>query len=278
MKAYQNFQTILGNRIVRCLNCGAINASDRTTCEQCEATLVVPQSLFVNVIETVIQPFRAMFRIAATLPIMQGFLVVVALASLNALQSLYYAHQYYSYIVDHPEGRNPEFNKLLAKFQPPQSFVLDTIFPFVSAVLYWFMFTAAIYVTGRLFYSRNPEFKNSFLSLLAIVAFSRLGELLTLLFSLVAFFYPDLYGIGSKVTSSQFQLEDKTTATFYLQPIADQTWRQVVEAVANLGQLLWKVFLMMTGVHFATGLNWNRAILVVLIPAMLFLFFLRIPF
>jgi ribosomal protein L40E len=279
MSVYQNFLTVVNNKQVRCPSCGALNPAESTNCEDCESPLIAKAAMWQNVYEVLFSPVRGMCRVANTLPVMQGFLIVLLLGAMSALQSIYFLYLQFSFIADNAAIRTPAFNEQLKKLIAPTSFVPQVLTTTAFALISWFMFAASLFLVARLLYRSSPEFKNNFWSMLAIVGFGRLAELLIMLYTLIGFFNPSLFGLDAKLTALQVPNADGTGSTpAFTQVVPDNVVLVVVEAVINIGTLVWKIILMGIGVHYTTGLNWNRALLIVVIPALLFLFLLRIPF
>jgi Yip1 domain len=279
MTVTQNIQAILQNKQVRCPNCGTINPAENTNCEDCESLLIAKAPMWANVYEVLFAPVRGMCRVAATMPVMQGFLIVLLLGALSALQSVFFIFLQYSFLADNAAIRTPQLNAELTKLSPPPSFLPNTLTTIAFAIISWFMFAATLFIVARLLYRNQPTFKNNFWSMLAVVGFGRLAELLVMLYTLVGFFYPDLFSIGSKITALKLPGTDpNTTISAFTQVIPDNVVFTVIEAVANIGTLVWKILLISLGVHYVTGVTWNRALLITVIPALLFIFVLRIPF
>lgn len=279
MKVYENLQTVVGNKQIRCPNCGALNPAEALNCEECEATLIGQASMWVNIWDTLFSPVRAMCRIAATLPVMQAFLIVLAISAVSSLQSIYYLLVQFSFIADNAAIRTPAFNTELAKLRVPDSYLPQVLTTIIFSILTWFMFSAAAYLFARLFYRNLPDFKNNFWSMLAVVGFTRLTELLSFLYTLIGFFFQDLFGTAAKITPLKLPGETPEAAVpAFTQVINDVIWRIIAEGFVSIGQLVWKLVLIAIGVHYTTGLNWNRSLLVAVIPALLFIFLLRLPF
>jgi hypothetical protein len=292
MSVYQNFLTVVNNKQVRCPSCGALNDANNTNCDECESPLIAKAPMWVNVWEVLFSPVRGMCRVANTLPVMQGFLIVLLLGALSTLQNTYFIYLQFNFIAENAVIRTPSFNEQLKRLAPPPNFLPQILTTVAFSIISWFMFAASLFVIARLLYRSNPEFKNNFWSMLAIVGFGRLAELLIMLYTLIGFLYPPLFGLDAKLTALQVPSIDAPTPTpapgtnptpppnvpAFSQVVPENIVTVVIEAVVNIGTLVWKIILMGIGVHYTTGLNWNRSLLIVVIPALLFLFLLRIPF
>lgn len=236
-RIYEHFQRQISNDKVMCLNCGAINPVGLENCENCDNSLEQPRPLVINMVETIIRPQRAMARIAATMPIMQAFLVVVAVASVYLIFQMIGRLTSIQSIADNLSKVTSDQVKILLDpaFRPVPGPV-EILSSYFLLILSWLFFSLSLFYAGRLLYRK--EARISFKSLASVAGFSRVVTLFTFLF-----FIP----IGDFGIALQWLL------------------------------LALQVALDTIGVRFSTGLTFNRAILVVLIPTMLFTFLLSLP-
>ncbi len=236
-RIYEHFQRQISSDKVMCLNCGALNPIGLEECENCDSSLEHPRPLLINMVQTIIRPQRALARIAATMPIMQAFLVVVAVASIYLVFQMIGRLTSIQSIADNLSKVTSDQMKILLDpaFRPVPS-VIEILSSYVLLILSWLFFSLSLFYAGRLLYRK--EARISFKSLAAVAGFSRVVTLFTFLF-----FIP----IGDFGIALQWLL------------------------------LAWQVALDTIGVRFSTGLTFNKAILMVIIPTMLFTFLLSLP-
>lgn len=284
----ENFRRSTSGEKVTCLNCGAVNPAGQDKCENCEEPLQKPAPLAVNFIESIIRPMRAMPRIAATAPIMQAFLVVMLMASIYIFMGAYSTlssldqlqpeldkfNREYPAATDNlkPEDRfikfvyylradnnaradktkfNQDFQTELDKIKPedrltrynnfinspPTPGLLFIVTTYLFLIMSWAFFAIAIFYTARIFY-RNDN-RGTIPSILAVVGFARVATLGALLFLL---------------------------------PIPNE-----IAYGLQIALLAWQLVLAVIGTRAATGLSWNRCAIIVVLPALLFRFFLQLP-
>ncbi len=241
IKLYDDFRSRTAQDKVMCLNCGAINPAGQTNCENCEQTLERPASFLVNVFETVVRPMRAMPRIAATLPVIQAFLIVLATTFLNLLVQIIGGLRTLEYYFDNPSKLSDDQRKAILEAKAPPSIGWEYIaFNSLFLIVTWFFFALSVFYIARLLY-RNDA-RTNLASLLSVVGFARIA------------------GLGTFI---------------FLLPIPSV---DIVGLILSYVILLWQVALMVIGTKFSTGLTWNRATLIVAIPTLLFRFVLQLPF
>lgn len=236
-KVYEQFQRQLSNDKVVCLNCGAINPLGLENCENCDNALQQPKSLLVNMIETIIRPQRAMARIAATMPVMQAFLTVVAVSSIYLVFQMIGRLTSIQSIADDLSKVTPDQRKILLDpaFRPVPG-LIEILSSYFLLLLSWLFFSLALFYATRLLYRKEAHI--NFKSLASVAGFGRVVTLFTFLF-----FIP----IGDFGIALQWLL------------------------------LAWQVAIDTIGVRFSTGLTFNKSILIVIIPTMLFVFLLSLP-
>lgn len=233
-RVYEHFLRQISSDKVMCLNCGAINPLGVENCENCDNALPQPRSLWINMLETIVRPTRAMARIAATMPIMQAFLAVIAAASIFIL---FQVVSYYESLQD-ALGRIDELwrnettrNALLdPNFHPVPGLVEIAINYFVF-FLSWLFFAIAVFYTIRLLYRR--EARISYKSLAAVAGFGRIVTIFSFIFLL---------------------------------PLGDFGY------ALRILLLVWQIVVVTIGVRYSTGLSYNKAIIAVVIPALIFQF------
>jgi hypothetical protein len=248
----ETFKRSTSGEKVTCLNCGAVNPAGEEKCENCGEALERPAPLLINAVETIIRPMRAMRRIAATSPVMQAFLVVVLMVAIYILVgSLVRLFSLQQALNDYPKFLQ-DFHDELAKLKPEDqptavsNFVNNPPVPglafvlsnFIFLLISWGFFSLAVYYTARIFYRNDSH--ATIPSLLSIVGFARITNLASFVFLLPL-----------------------TTEIGYGLQIA---------------LLAWQLVLIVIGTRFSSGLSWNRCAVIVVIPALLFRFFLQIPF
>lgn len=251
MKVYEDFKLAASGTRLYCPECGQPNPADNETCDECGATLLRPASLWQNLLDVIIRPLQGMKRVAATAPIMQALLVVILGTAIQFVVRALGVYQFWNYYFLHPERAdpdfakaNPDYIKLFAEGQivsnapEPWQFFASLLIYIVS----WLLFAGGIYLVTRFFYK---DARLNYTALLPVVGFSRVAYLATLLLVGILIFVPDA---------------------------------QQVVGLISLLPLAWQLFLMIVGVRSITGLNWNRATIIVMAPALLFYFLVPIPF
>ncbi|MDB5078755.1 MAG: hypothetical protein JWP00_679 [Chloroflexi bacterium] len=236
-RIYEHFQRQISNDKVMCLNCGAINPLGLENCENCEHTLERPRPLLINMVDTIIRPQRAMARVAATMPVMQAFLAVVAVASVYLIFQMIGRLTSIQSILDNLSKVTPDQQKILLNpaFRPVPG-LIEIASSYLLLTLSWLFFSLALFYAARLLYRKEANI--NFKSLASVAGFGRVITLFTFLF-----FIP----LGDFAIALQWLL------------------------------LAWQVAVVTIGVKFSTGLSFNKAILVVIIPTMLFVFLLSLP-
>lgn len=233
-RIYEQVQRQLASDKVMCLNCGAINPVGIENCENCDNDLLQPKSLWLNLLQTIAMPRVAMARIAATMPIIQAFLTVIAAASVYIL---FQVISYYESLQD-ALGRIDELwrnektrNALLdPNFHPVPGLVEIAINYFVF-FLSWLFFAIAMFYTIRLLYRRDARI--NFKSLASVAGFARIVTIFTIVFLL---------------------------------PLGDFGY------ALRIVVLVWQIAIDTIGVRYSTGLSYNKAIIAVIIPALIFQF------
>ncbi|HEX2913907.1 MAG TPA: YIP1 family protein [Chloroflexia bacterium] len=242
-KLSEDLQQLARGERVYCLNCGALNETGRAECENCQFPLEKPAPLYVNLIQTVIKPMRAMARIAATVPVIQAVFVVLLVAAISMLiyvSSVLFQLQYY---FEDFSRITPTLRDFFLKNPAPDfgfNYFLTTLF---FTFIPWLAFTIAVFYVARLFF-RNDA-RTNFAALLSITGFARIVQIATVVFLLFPF-------------------------------NPDDTIR-AIESGLSIAILAWQIALITIGVRISTGLSWNRASLVTVIPALLFQFLLGLP-
>ena len=261
MKFYEGFRQQTSGEKVLCLECGATNQAGAEACENCGSPLYKPAPFFQNLLQTIILPGRAMPRIAATSPVTQAFLVVIlgvlafiisgALSIQQSYQDLLGAVNQYNdgkpdllrqYLL-RPEQPLTDLPKAISDFTTNSNSnalipgVPWIIFYFVLLIVSWFFFTISLYYSLRLLFRTTARI--NYFSLLAVVGFSRITMLLTVIYLL-----PANVTIGS---------------------------------ILSILVLVWQVVLLVIGTKASTGLNLNRAAIAVVIPVLIFQFLLKFP-
>jgi ribosomal protein L40E len=236
-RIYDQFQRQLANDKVMCLNCGAINPLGLENCENCDNSLEQPRPLLINMVETIVRPQRAMARIAATMPVMQAFLAVVAVSSVYLIFQMIGRLTSIQSIADDLSKVTSDQRKILLdpNFRPVPG-AIEILSSYFLLILSWLFFSMALFYATRLLYRKEAHI--NFKSLASVAGFGRVITLFTFLF-----FLP----IGDFGIALQWLL------------------------------LAWQVAIDTIGVRFSTGLTFNKAILVVIIPTMLFVFLLSLP-
>ena len=233
-KIYEQFQRQISDDKVMCLNCGAINPVGLENCENCDNALEQPKSLWVNLFQTIAMPRVAMSRIAATMPIMQAFLAVIAAASVFIL---FQVISYYQSLND-ALGRIDELwrnvdtrNALLDPNFHPVPGIVEIAINYFVFFLSWLFFAIAVFYTLRLLYRRDARI--SYKSLASITGFGRIVTIFTVIFLL---------------------------------PLGDFGY------ALRILLLVWQIVVDTIGVRYSTGLSYNKAIIAVIIPALIFQF------
>ncbi len=262
MKFYEGFrQNTSGDKAI-CLVCGATNQAGTAVCENCSAALPQPAPFFQNLAQVVVQPMKAMPRIASIAPVMQAFLVVIlgvlafllqgAISSQRQLENLLSAVNEYNagkpdtltnFFVTSDQPK-PDLATILPKFR--DSLITNPIIPgpawilfyFILLIVSWIFFTIAIFYTIKLLFRRD-EPRTKFYSLLSVVGFARIANLAIFI---------------------------------YLLP-SDQT----IGSILSLAVLIWQILLLVIGTKFSTGLSWSKAAIGVVIPVLVMQFLLRLP-
>jgi hypothetical protein len=241
MNVYQNFREAASGSRLYCTNCGQPNPVENETCQECGTELVRPASFFQNVFDVVARPIQGMRRVAATAPLVQALLVVIAGAAVQVLIQTIDLLRGWQYYYSNPSKIDDNFIKALNDGRLPTSapepwqLLIYLLIFLISAIL----FAGAMQLTGKLFYGKETRFNYN--SLLACVAFSRVAYVGTLIIALINLSVPD----AGAVTS-----------------------------IIGLIPLVWQLALLVFGIKAATGLNYNRAAIVVMTPALIFLFLL----
>lgn len=233
-RIYDNFRQQLTDDKVMCLNCGELNQAGLENCENCEHKLQQPRNLYINAFQTIVQPIRAMARIAATMPVMQAFLAVVASAAIYILLQTEFYLISLQYAVDHigELWRNEQARTaLLDPNYRPVPGIPEIAINLIVYLISWLFFSLALFYTARLFYRKDARI--NFKSLASVAGFARLVTLFTFIFFI---------------------------------PVGDFGY------ALRILFLVWQVVLVTIGVRFSTGLNYNRAILIAMIPTLLFQF------
>ncbi len=237
LKLYDGFRAKTAGDKVECLNCGAMNEAGAKTCENCDKALEQPASLLVNALETIIRPQRAMQRIAATAPIKQAFLVVIAMIAVYIFVGAIITQLALENILNDLNSVSDLLRKQILELrEPPVPGLVFILSNFFFLIISWLLFSLGILYAGRMLYRK--EARLNFVSLASIVGFARITTLASLIFIL--------------------PLEQFST-------------------ILSILLLLWQLGLITVGVRFSTGLPWTRTILIVLIPALLFRFLLQLP-
>ncbi len=120
------------------------------------------------------------------------------------------------------------------------------------------IFAVALQLVARLFF--KDQAKVNFKSLYAISLFAQLNQVLLLVLSLVPIFVTSLLPL---LYDSGVRRDDATN--LYL-------------VMLQFVPFLYQLFLLVIGVRFSTTLSWNKSLAVVLIPAVLLRFILKVPF
>jgi len=241
MKIYEDFRRAVSNDRLYCPECGQANPRGNEVCAECETTLLQPVSMLQNVLDVVGRPMRGMKRVAATAPILQALLIVLAGTAIQLLIEALSLSQFWQYYYDNPDKRTDQFvtafndKKLPAHSFEPTQFILALVIFTAS----WVLFAGAIILVARLFYKQQGRLNYN--PVLAVVGFARLAYLALLVILATLSFVPSLVEVGN---------------------------------ILALLPLFWQLALLIIGVRFATGLNWNRSALVVAVPAILFIFLL----
>jgi len=136
------------------------------------------------------------------------------------------------------------------------SFIVPFLLNTLIRVAFSAVFALAVSVTARLFFKQMA--KTNFYSLFAVATFAQLAMLITIFLLLLAVFVPELGRVRYDPST-----EDQTNPYLLL---------------STYGTLIYQVSLLVIGVRFSTLLNWQRSLVVVLIPALLLVFFLQLPF
>lgn len=249
MNVFEGLRTAATSTRLYCVNCGQPSSTDHTVCGECGAELLQPAPLFQNLLNVIVRPFQGMRRIAGTAPLIQALLVIILMAALQYLAQTLGALQFWQKYYDTPSKINEDFSsfnkdyvQLFAENKissgAPTEIWSFLIF-LVIAILGAFFFTLGMQLVARLFYKNNVIF--NFNPILSIVGFARVGYLGTLLLVLITMLIPDARTIGS---------------------------------ILSLIPLVWQLTLLVLGVRASTGLNWNRAAVIVLTPALFFLYIL----
>lgn len=262
MKLYEDFRAKTSGDKTLCLNCGAANLTGTKSCENCQAALEQPAPFILNLAETVVRPIRAMRRIAATAPVKQAFMVVLLvvpayllLQTVSTVNSLNVLLSRLDLFGTGPGSQafraNPPAlpgiglidqilttqRTRLLSSPAPVPGLLEIGFLFLLLTLSWVFFATAVFYTARLIY-RNDA-RTNWISILSIVGFARV--------------------------------------TGWAIPLALLPLPGVVTQALSLLVLLWQLTIIVIGVKFSTGLSWNRGIMVTIIPALIFYFFLQMP-
>lgn len=233
-RVYEQFLRQISSDKVMCLNCGAINPLGVENCENCDNELQQPKSLWLNMLDTIIRPMKAMARIAATMPIMQAFLAVIVAASIFIFFQVF---TYYESLQD-ALGRIDELwrnvdtrNTLLDPNFHPIPGIVEIAINYFVFFLSWLFFTIAVFYTLRLLYRR--EARISYKSLAAVAGFGRVVTIFSFIFLL---------------------------------PLGDFSY------ALRILLLVWQIVVDTIGVRYSTGLSYNKAIIAVIIPALIFQF------
>ncbi len=136
------------------------------------------------------------------------------------------------------------------------SFVVPFLLNSLIRVSFTAIFALAVSVTARLFFKQMA--KTNFYSLFAVATFAQLAMVITIFLLILAIFIPELARLRYDPST-----EDQTNPYLLL---------------STYGTLIYQIVLLVIGVRFSTLLNWQRSIVVVLIPALLLVFFLQLPF
>ncbi len=251
MKVYENLRLAASRQRVYCPNCSQANPAENEVCDECNSELMHPSGIFPTLLEIIIRPFVGMRRVAATAPLVPAFFMVVLTTSIQFVIEVLSVYQFWLYYYNNPTKVTDPFiknlteGKLTGTAPEPWQFFLALLIFLVS----WGLFTGALYLTGRLFYRKDAILHYD--ALLSVVAFARTGYIGLLVLLVLLLLIPDAAGVGSFLA---------------------------------LLPLVWQLSLLVIGVRTSTGLNWNRAAIMVMIPAVFFIFLLpaligvQIPF
>jgi hypothetical protein len=120
------------------------------------------------------------------------------------------------------------------------------------------VFAIALQLVARLFF--KDQAKVNFKSLYAVALFAQLNQVILLVLSLIPIFVTSLLPL---LYDSGIRRDDSTN--LYL-------------VILQFAPFLYQLVLLVIGVRFSTTLSWNKSLAVVLIPAVLLRFILRVPF
>ncbi|MEI6045211.1 MAG: Yip1 family protein [Chloroflexota bacterium] len=251
MKIYEEFRLAASGTRLYCPDCGQSNSSGRETCEACNTTLLRSASIFQNLLDAIVRPMQGMKRVAATAPLIQGLLLVLLTTAFQFVLYAISGYHFWQYYFTNPDKIASDFPNIYNDPNYINLFLEDKVTSGLPEfwqllLLYglsWFLFTGAIYLGVRLFYQKEAHF--NYLNLLSVVAFSRVSYLGLLVLAVVVLLAP----------------ETTSVVRFF-----------------NLLPLVWQAFLLIVGVRTSTGLNWNRAGIVVMIPVLMFTFLVGLPF
>lgn len=249
MKLYEDLRSAASGSRLYCVNCAQPNPAGNTTCDECGAEIPQPAPLFKNMFDVIVRPAQGMRRVAATAPLIQALLVIILASAIQYLSQTLSALQFWQKYYNSPSKVNEDFSKFnkdyvqlfsenkISSGAPTEvwSFLIFLVIAIIGA----FLFAMAMQLVARLFYKNSVILHLN--PLLSIVGFGRVAYLGSLVLVLITWLIPD----ASDVTS-----------------------------VLSLVPLVWQLTLLVFGVRASTGLNWNRAAVIVLTPALFFLYIL----
>ncbi len=246
MKVYDNLRLAMSSDTIYCSNCSQPNPIENETCENCGIALIRPASFFQNLLDVLARPLRGMRRIAATAPLVQALLVVILATAAQLMTQNISLLRGWQYYYDNPAQIDEELAKALRENRLPTSATgpFEMLIVFLIFLIGWVLFTGGIHYAARIFYKQEARIK--FNVLFSIIGMSRITYLLPLLLLVLSFIVPDI-AIAANIL---VQLRIIT---------------------------IWQLVLVIIGVKAASGFNWNRSTLIVMIPALIFMFLIPLP-
>jgi len=263
MKLLEDMRQATRSGTVYCTNCGTANPVGKRECSNCDFPLEMPTTLLGNLLGALAWPQRGLRKIVATAPVIQAFLVVLAMSALVLfVQILGVLVQLQNYLNNLGQLRSdiaPELylrNLLRTPLQKlgipnvptttvtelfgnnPAPDVSLIIFTFIQAIVTWFLFAGVIYLLTRTLYRK--EAVRNFVGLLALVGFGRISWL-GLLIAL---------------------------------PIFSASGSADIAQILLLLVAVWQLGLLIVGVKFGLKMSWNHALVAVMLPAVVVIFLL----
>ncbi len=288
----ESFRRATRTDLVTCLNCGAVNQAGEVKCENCGEPLQQPANLYVNIAQTLVLPQKAMPRIAATSPVLQAFLVVILMAAITTLLSVFATLVVFQELLNDQTKFNQDFAATITT-QPPEERL--------TQLFYYFRAPAeeradpakfnASYATWLDQNKITPEKRlqnyNDFTSNPPLPgALFLVSQILYLLISWVFFALAIYYAVKlvfrnaaprtsmvSLLSVVGFARITTIGALVFLLPQGPAE----LQAVLQILLIVWKIALITVGVKYSTGLAWTRSAIIVVALALVFQLFLKIP-